>query len=233
MKRRIDNTAKKRYFTLIELLVVIAIIAILASMLLPALNQAREKARTINCASNLKQVGTVFVMYVSDNHDFMPPLGAVDATRWHKVLFAPYLNFAPITSWKGKLPKVFQCPSDVNFNKNATAGVDDANEPSYGYNDNTLGGMTGLETTSPFPFKKVSRVRKPSTLIAIADSGHVIEDGAGAHRIKSKLEDPLNNSYGIFKRHRPGNANVTFVDGHVENRDWVVINSDSWAWTNY
>lgn len=64
---------QRRGFTLIELLVVIAIIAILAAILFPVFAQAREKARQTTCVSNLKQIGTAFMMYVQDYDETYPP----------------------------------------------------------------------------------------------------------------------------------------------------------------
>src|SRR5580698_6186489 len=69
-------------FTLIELLVVIAIIAILAAILFPVFAQAREKARQITCASNLKQVGLGFIMYATDYDEIFPAAGGYTDTIW-------------------------------------------------------------------------------------------------------------------------------------------------------
>ena len=84
----------KRLFTLIELLIVIAIIAILAAMLLPALNQARERAKSIQCSSNLKQLGAYMLMYVDLNAGIVPShdgnlatAGNAFAGKWQDVLY--------------------------------------------------------------------------------------------------------------------------------------------------
>ena len=165
-------------FTLIELLVVIAIIAILAAMLLPALQQARERAKSTGCLNNLSSIGKAMLLYADDNKGFLPPYrdGATPLEHWwndpgEAGLLTPYLGHTEVLG-RGK----YRCPS-------ATA--------PYGITKSSLGVNKWIISADPMP-RKLVRFKRPSGTCLGGDSySATIEytfTGASAialHHIKS------------------------------------------------
>lgn len=216
-------------FTLIELLVVIAIIAILASMLLPSLNQAREKARSINCLSNLKQLGLGFTNYTSTFDGYYPTHGK------STILEPPYGSGLWVSAlYRYKMvpnPMIFMCPSAnstmAKYYKDGNLRTNNAEQfPDYGYNYQWL----GIDSNWPNPSAtwaeqimhsiKESQIRRPSSLIVSADTRY-----AGQKFGSYFLPHFFAGSGRLSARHN-SSVNTLWADGHVTSENTPARGSD-------
>jgi prepilin-type N-terminal cleavage/methylation domain-containing protein/prepilin-type processing-associated H-X9-DG protein len=213
------SASDKRGFTLVELLVVIGIIAVLVSLLLPALNKARMHATTLACASNMRQLGLAETMYANDNHDnFTPPRSSSSSVGdpWYTTQ-SYYLTLNPYLTKSTKLaPVLFACP---NFKPYDAAGQ----AIPYALNGRILGVWSNTTTPPGYTgFTKWqlrrTRVPYPSKVLLIGETNAVTDR---MFCTVQALPAPPNvsTSDGAFAATRAshnGRTNVLFVDGHVD-----------------
>jgi len=221
----------KQFFTLIELLVVIAIIAILASMLLPALNQARDNAKKTACINILKQYGVANMLYAADYGDFAVP-GLKSArgwkdnkTFWDRVgcRYDTVSGYNPATNLiSGRIDGKMICPNaTVAFDISNTTAVQNNYHQvafSYGMSSEDFAATEGAwacgEKNAPF---KMNRIMQPGQRVLFADAVNWALRISDMTTYLTKGETAA-TYMGAAYRHG-GRANLCMYDGHVVSLD--------------
>ena len=231
----------KKQFTLIELLVVIAIIAILASMLLPALSKARTTAKRIACTSNEKQIGLGLALY-ADNYDSVIPSlyvkGGVNR-YWCSLISDLIQNNQGYTNL---VADAFHCPGD-NFNRtpwylNNVRFIKRWNDWESGYGINMTAYSYGVYPGATGCFK-ITKMKKISETLYAADQTVTKEIVIGSYSSPNPaVRNSIDDNFGMPSTRHDKMINGLYLDSHVKsNKHLELVNYSlyqyPWGWGNY